>query len=193
MKLTLEKQEELFAKDCKLINLRYEYNGYIGDEKWAIITELLEEELCEKYPDIICRYTPFVYLSIAHGEVINDFNKNEEKYKKREVRTLDNFGYDDGLTEHFHHELIWDYEDPLQVFEREKEESQKEQVRQTRIRKVRKALSMMKLIQRERLEKEVLKGMNSREIAEEEGVNYSSVDKSLRAARKNFKKFYENL
>lgn len=25
-KLTLTEQEELFAKDCKLINLKYEYN-----------------------------------------------------------------------------------------------------------------------------------------------------------------------
>lgn len=26
-KLTVNEQEELFAQDCKLINLRYEYNG----------------------------------------------------------------------------------------------------------------------------------------------------------------------
>ena len=32
-KLTLTEQEELFAKDCKLINLKYEYNGYTGDER----------------------------------------------------------------------------------------------------------------------------------------------------------------
>ena len=49
-KLTLTEQEELFAKDCKLINLKYEYNGYTGDEKWAIITELSVKELWEKYP-----------------------------------------------------------------------------------------------------------------------------------------------
>ena len=30
-KLTLTEQEELFAKDCKLINLKYEYNGYTGE------------------------------------------------------------------------------------------------------------------------------------------------------------------
>lgn len=35
-KLTLTEQEELFAKDCKLINLKYEYNGYTGDEKLHI-------------------------------------------------------------------------------------------------------------------------------------------------------------
>lgn len=58
-KLTLTEQEELFAKDCKLINLKYEYDGYTGTEKWAIITELTEEELWDKYPDIIGRYIPF--------------------------------------------------------------------------------------------------------------------------------------
>ena len=44
-KLTLEQQELLFTNDCKLINLRYEYHGYTGSEKWAIVTELAEEEL----------------------------------------------------------------------------------------------------------------------------------------------------
>ena len=36
-KLTLTEQEELFAKDCKLINLLYEYSGFTGYEKWAIM------------------------------------------------------------------------------------------------------------------------------------------------------------
>ena len=87
-KLTLTEQEELFAKDCKLINLKYEYNGYTGDEKWAIITELSVKELWEKYPLVIERYSPFVHLSIAQGEVIDDTNRNEDKYAKRSSRTL---------------------------------------------------------------------------------------------------------
>ena len=74
-KLTLTEQEELFAKDCKLINLKYEYDGYTGTEKWAIITELTEEELWDKYPDIIGRYIPFVLLSVAQGKVIIDDNR----------------------------------------------------------------------------------------------------------------------
>ena len=48
-------------------------------------------------------------------------------------------------------------------------------------------------VQRERLLKSVLLGISSRKIAKEEGINYSSVDKSIAAAIKNFKKFYENL
>ena len=61
-KLTLTEQEELFAKDCKLINLKYEYNGYTGDERWAIITELSVKELREKYPLVIERYSPIRFF-----------------------------------------------------------------------------------------------------------------------------------
>lgn len=83
LSLTLAEQEELFAKDCKLINLKYEYSGYTGDERWAIITELSVKELWGKYPLVIERYSPFVHLSIAQGEVIDDANRNEDKYAKR--------------------------------------------------------------------------------------------------------------
>ena len=38
----LNNQEELFTRDCKLINLKYEYDGYTGTEKWAVVTELTE-------------------------------------------------------------------------------------------------------------------------------------------------------
>ena len=64
-KLTLEQQELLFANDCKLINLRYEYHGYTGTEKWAIVTELAEEELWVKYPDVIRRLTSHTETMIS--------------------------------------------------------------------------------------------------------------------------------
>ena len=70
---------------------------------------------------------------------------------------------------------------------------EKEQLRQLEIAKVRKVLEMLKPVQRERLIKAIFLGMSSRKIAKEEGVYYSVVDKSIAAARKNFKKFYENL
>lgn len=86
-KLTVNEQEELFAQDCKLINLRYEYSGFTGTEKWAIITELSEEALWDKYPDVISRYTPFILLSMAQGEVISESHRNNDKYEKRSKRT----------------------------------------------------------------------------------------------------------
>lgn len=192
-KLTLTEQEELFAKDCKLINLRYEYTNYTGKEKWAVVTELTEKELRKKYPDIIKRYTPFVLLSMAQGEVINEADRNDDKYEKRAKRTLDVYGYEDDISEQFHRELITPFADPFEQAEEERLEIEREQLRRIEIAKVRKVLAMMKPIQKERLCKVVLLGLSSRKIAQEEGVNYSAVDKSIAAAIKNFKKYYENL
>lgn len=192
-KLTLTEQEELFAKDCKLINLRYEYTNYIGKEKWAVVTELTEKELRKKYPDIVKRYTPFILLSMAQGEVINESDRNDDKYEKRAKRTLDVYGYEDDISEQFHRELITPFADPFEQAEEEQLEIEKEQLRRLEIAKVRKVLEMMKPIQKERLCKVVLMGLSSRKIAQEEGVNYSAVDKSIAAAIKNFKKYYENL
>ena len=192
-KLTLTEQEELFAKDCKLINLRYEYTNYTGKEKWAVVSELTEKELRKKYPDIVKRYTPFVLLSMAQGEVINESDRNDDKYEKRAKRTLDVYGYEDDISEQFHRELITPFADPFEQAEEEQLKIEKEQLRRMEIAKVRKVLEMMKPIQKERLCKVVLMGLSSRKIAQEEGVNYSAVDKSIAAAIKNFKKYYENL
>lgn len=192
-KLTLTEQEELFVKDCKLINLRYEYTNYTGKEKWAVVTELTEKELRKKYPDIIKRYTPFVLLSMAQGEVINEADRNDDKYEKRAKRTLDVYGYEDDISEQFHRELITPFADPFEQAEEKQLEIEKEQLSRMEIAKVRKVLEMMKPIQKERLCKVVLLGLSSRKIAQEEGVNYSAVDKSIAAAIKNFKKYYENL
>mgnify|MGYP000806165109 CR=1 FL=1 len=46
--LNITEQEELFSTECKLINLKYEYQGYTGTEKWAVVSELSEKELFEK-------------------------------------------------------------------------------------------------------------------------------------------------
>ena len=77
--------KELVANDCKLINLRYEYHGYTGTEKWAIVTELAEEELWVKYPDVIRRYTPFILLSMAQGEVITEYQNYEARERMRRL------------------------------------------------------------------------------------------------------------
>ena len=42
--------------DLIYIDPPFDSNGYTGDEKWAIITELSVKELWEKYPLVIERY-----------------------------------------------------------------------------------------------------------------------------------------
>ena len=190
---TLAEQEELFTSECKLINLRYEYSGYVGEKLWAIITELSEEELFIKYPDIAKRYIPFVLMSVAQGEVIYEAKRNDDKYDKRNKRTLDAYGYDDDISEQFHKELIVPYIDPIEAEENARLDEEKKKQRTLEIVKVRKVLSMLQPIQKQRLLKYVIEGKSAREIAKEEGTYHSSVTKSINAAIKNFKKFYVNL
>ena len=40
-----------FKQECKLIDLNYEYPGYTGEEKWAIISDLTEEDIMMKYAE----------------------------------------------------------------------------------------------------------------------------------------------
>lgn len=190
---TLAEQEELFTSECKLINLQYEYTGYMGQERWAIITELSEEDLFAKYPDVVNRYIPFVLLSVAQGEVIYESKRNDDKYDKRNKRTVDAYGYEDDISQLFHKELIVPYIDPIEAEENARNEEERKMQRSIEIAKVRKVLSMLQPIQKQRLLKHIIEGKTVREIAREEGTYHSSVTKSINAAIKNFKKFYENL
>lgn len=191
--LSIKQQEILFSSECKVIDLRFEYIGYNGAEKYAIVTDLTKEELLAKYPDVIYRYTPFIHLSITHGEVIREFHRNNDKFQKRDKRNHDLYGYEEGISERSYREFVTTYEDPVHQAIREAHELEMEQIRKCNILKVQKTLSLMKPIQKERLYKSVVKGMSAREIAREEGVHHSTVLKSLEAAKKNFKKIYEKL
>lgn len=97
------------------------------------------------------------------------------------------------MSSQFHKELAIMFDDPFERAEEERLELEREELRQCEIRKARIALSMLQPLQRERLMKNVCCGLSSRAIVKQEGVYYSSVDKSIAAAKKNFIKFYENL
>ena len=59
----------MFTNEYRIINLKYEYEGYTGTEKWAIITSLSEKELLEKYADILESHSPYILLTIEQGNV----------------------------------------------------------------------------------------------------------------------------
>lgn len=183
---------EQFKRDCKLIYLDREYNGFIGSQKWAIITDLSEEELKQKYVAVLGKYIPYILLSKAQGEPILESNRNNHKHEMRNKRTTEPFDYDDELLPLFHSELL-SFVDPLEEKDRFIERVKEEHALDELIIKVQKALSLMKPIQRDRLIKNVVRGLSSRKIAKEEGVNYSTVDKSIKAAKKNFRRIFEKL
>lgn len=188
IKLTASEQEELFTTECKLINLKYEYQGYTGDEKWAIVSELTEKELSERYPDVIKRYIPFVLLSVEQGKAIAEFNINEDKHRKRMHRTVDVFGYDDELSAQFHNELC-SYDKAISEIN---EQMEQEDLKERQIAALKEGIDALTEIQKRRLLAVFFKGKTSREVAEDEKVNYSAIDKSITQSLKKLKVFLDN-
>lgn len=188
IKFTASEQEELFTAECKLINLKYEYQGYTGDEKWAIVSELTEKELSEKYPDVIERYIPFVLLSAEQGQTIAEFNTNEDKHRKRLHRTGDIFGYDDEVSSQFHSELCTYDDDPDEIRERIAEGF----IHERSIALIQEGFETLTEVQKRRVKAVFFEGKTHRQVALEEGVNYSKVDKSIIQSLKKLKVFLEN-
>lgn len=180
IKIHRERQEQ-FKKECRLINLRYEYNGYIGNEKWAIVSELTEQEIIKKYPEEIKGYTPFVLLSVEQGEAIGDYNRNEDKFRKRSVNNEDAYGYEEGLTECFHKELITgDYW----------EEQERMETQRIEFECLHKAMLELTPKQKKRITQHYVQGKSSRKIGMEENVSYQVIDRSIHAAVKKMKKCF---
>ena len=177
-KLTLEQQELLFANDCKLINLRYEYHGYTGTEKWAIVTELAEEELWVKYPDVIRRYTPFILLSMAQGEVITEYQNYEARVRMRRLLFGHAFDINDGEFKVHHPELAVDT-DPIE-----------EIMLKDNIKRLREVLCYLSETQKRRVFKYFFYNKTLEKIADEEGVDFTSVRESVNSAIKKLRKFF---
>lgn len=172
--------EEQFAKECKLINLKYEYYGYAGDEKWAIVSELSKEELMEKYPELVEKYIPFVLLSVKQGEAINEYNRIEDKHRKRRVNNELGFGFDE-VTEYAHPELI-----QPNFIEKQMEEDFDKERESSKMRLFAEAMNSLTEKQSKYATLRFIKGMSARYIAKEEGISHQAVEKHINAAIKKF-------
>lgn len=183
---------EEFKKFCKVLYLEREYPNHLGNADWLIISDLSEEQLQKRFSETLSKYIPYILLSNEQGEPILESIRNNHKHEMRSKRTTEPFNYDDELLPLFHSELL-SFVDPLEEKEKIIERAREEHALDELIIKVQKTLSIMKPIQRDRLIKNVVRGLSSRKIAKEEGVNYSTVDKSIRAAKKNFRRIFEKL
>ncbi len=177
--------KEEFQNECKVINLKYEYEGYRGKEQWAIISALTEKELFEKYPDIIKRYIPFVLLSAEQGEAVYEFRRNENKFYKRRKNNEDAYGYDDELIGIFHSEVI-----VPDFIEQQIMEEYEESCYQLKMELMDKSLSSLTEKQYKYLIARYIAQKSAREIAKEDGVSHQAIEKHLNAAVKKVKKIF---
>ena len=175
---------EQFYIDCEVVETKYEYPQYTGVEKWIIITDLTEEELNSKYAEQIEPLRPFIILSRSFGEIRDDFRRNEKKHYMRSVRSCSIYDFSEETEEH-HPEIV------SYSLEKEVLLNEEEQLLAQKMELVQEYIARLKPIQRERLMKFFFENKSMREIAEEEGVNHSTVSKSINAAIKKIKKFFE--
>lgn len=88
--------------EYKVFNLAYEYGAYIGEIRFAIATDLTEEELRATLGDEISKYEPFILITAEMGEIMTESNNNEAKHRMRsslgcEVQLFDCFGTEDEI------------------------------------------------------------------------------------------------
>ncbi|WP_305141014.1 sigma-70 family RNA polymerase sigma factor [Acutalibacter muris] len=176
--------KEHFQSECKVINLKYEYEGYTGEEQWAIISELTKKELFEKYPEIVKQYMPFVLLSVEQGKAVYEFRRNESKFYKRSKNNEDAFGYDDELIGIFHSEVF-----VPDFIEQQITEEYEENRCQMKMKLLDKALSSLTEKQYNYLISRYVANKSARKIAEAEGVSHQAIEKYLNAAVKKVKKY----
>lgn len=161
--------KEQFMHECTILDPKKEYPGYIGKEKYFIVTNLSETELKSKYASLMEPFRPYLLLDKSFIDARADFKRNEDKHKKRAKRTEDIYGYVDGETEIFHKELV--VEELFEGF-----------ITSIQIDSVYKVAEMLPKIQKERFFMHYIYGLSKRKIAEMQGVSHTAVNRSLELA-----------
>ena len=177
----MENIRNTFEEDCKIINLKYEYPGYIGEAKFGVITALSEDELEQRYSDQLGEYRPYIVLSPAFGEIRAEFVRNEKKYFMRQQRSESYFGFDEN-TELLHPEIAL----PDILTEMISSIDSKEE-----IKKLYAAMSLLSESEKERIIRHFCLGMTERKIAQLEGKSKNAIHQSLTAGIKKLKDFFK--
>mgnify|MGYP003290882959 CR=1 FL=1 len=167
--------KEQFMHECTILDPKKEYPGYIGKEKYFIVTNLSETELKSKYASLMEPFRPYLVLDKSFINARADFKRNEDKHKKRAKRTEDIYGYVDGETEIFHKELV--VEEQFENF-----------ITSIQIDSIYKAAEMLPQIQKERFFMYYIYGISKRKIAEMHHVSHTAVNSSLAAAIKTIRR-----
>lgn len=166
---------EQFNQDCQVIELKYEYPGYVGYEKYAIVTDLSTEEL-DKYRDILSEYSPYMVIGTYFSEARREFRRNEKKHEMRSLRGHF-FAIDEDFDEHHPEVAAADYLEQLIIAEQNKE--------------LEAAISQLNEMQRKRVLDYFFAEKTYRTIAAEEGVDHRAVNRSVESALRTLRKILD--
>lgn len=178
-KNTRKELDKGFEKECKVIELKYEYKGYSGMEKYAIVTALSIEILEEKYKDEMGKYQPFLLLSQEQGAAIFEFRKNEKKHEMRQLRKEAYYGLDIANIEPY-------------CVEMSRGDVETEVVTKCNRKEMLLMLDRLTEVQKRRMIKYYFEKKTYREIGIEEGVSHVQIKKSIDVGIEKIKKIKMN-
>ena len=161
--------------EYRVVNLEHEYPDFIGGIKWAIVTDLNEADLEERFGEEIDQYRPFVILSNLAGEVFKLHKRNDNKFEKRSQLFETLYAYEEGTTEIHHDELVVDT-----LFDTIQAKLDREELMD--------ALSKLTPVQKRRVEMFYFEERPYTEIAAIEGADWTTVRESMRSGLKKLKK-----
>ena len=84
-------------KDYELISLEVEYPGIQGGCRWAVATDLSNDELFQKYGEELAMYKPLLLITKEQSEVFKEYHRNDKKHEMRGLRCHDPRGYLEGF------------------------------------------------------------------------------------------------
>ena len=163
-----------FKKDCKIIDLQKEYPQYQGTVKYAVISKLTEDELVQRYGQVLVQYQPYFVLSNDIGDVFHEYWKNEKKYYMRYIRNTDGESYLEGETEQYISELNDNFSEEWILSEY-----------------VKSLLKTLTPLEQERLIKRFYQERTLQDIADDYGCSARAIKYSIDFAIKKLKEFSE--
>ena len=156
-------------QEYKIIDLSIEYAGataFVGTERYAIVTDLTEEELTSAFGQELGPYKPFVIISHEMYEAMLETHRNDNREHWRDMFCHDSFAIDmENLP------IDWKA-DPANICES--------------LRIVEYIFSKMKELpdwQGLRLYEKYIIGYSNKEIADKDGVSKRAVRKGIRRAK----------
>lgn len=167
--MTNTQRTEAFKHDCRIVNMKKEYPGYTGEIMWMVVSDLTEEEIISRYPVEIKPYLPFIHMTREMFEPIIESDNNNRTYRRRSVLHEELYGYEDGIFERFHTQLItnpFDQPDWTYLYE---------------------AIATLPVVQQRRIRMWAFDEMSIVEIAKAEETTWMAIKFSIECALKNLK------
>ena len=160
---------DAFKRDCRVVNMKCEYPGYTGEIMWMVVSDLTEAEIISRYPAEIKPYMPFIHMTREMFQPIIESDNNNRTYRRRSVLHEELYGYEDGIFERFHPQLVtnpFDQPDWTYLYD---------------------AMAKLPPVQEKRIRMWIFEKLSVVEIAKEEGTTWMAIKFSIECGLRNLK------